>query len=163
MLFNGNERGAVMEKKTIFALIEDSPYDVEFVKAAFKEAPHLQLLHVGDAWDAVNYLRGQDHYADRTKYPLPDVILLDLKMAGFDGFDFLRWLRSDSPDHQRLLPVIVMSSSTLQQDVAQAYELGVSAYIAKPVDFKAFKERLKLLGIFWTDHAVTPEVHDKES
>jgi CheY-like chemotaxis protein len=150
-----------MDKKTVLALIEDDPHDVELTKAAFKGAPgHLQLLHVGDAWDAVRYLKGEDHFADREKFPLPDVILLDLKMPGFDGFDFLQWLRASSPDHQRLLPVIVMSSSTLQKDVSRAYEFGISAYIAKPMDFSAFKERLKLLGLFWSDHVETPEVHD---
>lgn len=151
-----------MTKDTLFALIEDNLHDVRLVEQALKNAPpHLRLIHVGDAWDAVNYLRGEDHYSDRKKHPLPDVILLDLKMPGFDGFDFLHWLRTDSPDHQKLLPVIVMSSSTLKEDVERAYALGISAYIAKPIDFKEFKKCLSLLGIFWADHGVTPEVHDK--
>ena len=150
------------KKKTVFALIDDNPLDVELVKSGFKDAPsNLLLLPVGNGLDAVYYLRGQNHYADREKYPLPDVILLDLKMPGFDGYDFLHWLRTSSPDHQRLLPVIVMSTSALEKDVTRAYELGVSAYITKPVDFKAFKECLKLLGIFWAHHAATPEVHEK--
>jgi DNA-binding response OmpR family regulator len=55
-----------------------------------------------------------------------------------------------------------MSSSTLQEDITLAYALGASAYMTKPVDFKTFKERLKLLGIFWADHAETPEVHDPQ-
>jgi len=141
-----------MAETTVFVLIEDNPNDVEFVKMAFKRAPQdMQLLPIGDAWEGVNYLKGEGEYANRQKYPLPDVILLDLQMPGFNGFDFLYWLRSSSEDDQKLLPVIVMSSSSSKEDVDHAYSLGISAYITKPIDLDIFKGQLKLLGIFWSN------------
>jgi len=150
-------------ENTVFVLIEDSLEDAQFVQMAFNNVPsHMRLLHIGDAWEAVAYLKGEGQYANRQKYPLPDVILLDLKMPGFDGFDFLRWLRTDAPDGQKRLPVIVMSSSDLKDDVDKAYSLGISAYITKPIDFGIFKERLKLLGVFWSEHAETPQISDTE-
>jgi CheY-like chemotaxis protein len=118
-----------MVKTTTFLLVEDDPHDVLLVERAFKETPpHLRLCRAADGCEAVRYLKGEGAYGDRQKYPLPDVILLDLKMPRFNGFEFLAWLRSESPDHQRLLPVIVMSSSALQQDITRAYALGISAY-----------------------------------
>jgi CheY-like chemotaxis protein len=142
---------------TTFLLVEDDLNDVFFAEQAFKEAPpHLRLEHVADGTEAVQYLKGEGAYADRERHPLPHVILLDLKMPGMNGFDFLSWLRSKSPGDVRLLPVIVMSSSAFPEDVKRAYELGVSAYMTKPIDFQDFKERIKLLGIFWGKHAETP-------
>jgi CheY-like chemotaxis protein len=138
--------------------VEDDPNDVFLVEHEFKRAPHLRLVHVGDGREAVRYLIGEGEYADRQKHPLPDVILLDLKMPGFSGFDFLEWLHSESPGDQRLIPVVVMSSSSLQEDVRRAYALGVNSYITKPVDWKTFRERIQLLGIFWSEHAETPEI-----
>src|SRR5579863_5031498 len=85
--------GIVIQPAKTFLLIEDDPDDVFFVERAFKEAPsHLRLCHVGDARESIRYLKGEGDYADRRKYPLPNVILLDLKMPGLNGFDFLTWL-----------------------------------------------------------------------
>src|SRR6185436_8265559 len=98
------------------------------------------VSHVSDGREAIRYLKGEGKCVDREKYPLPNVILLDLKMPGMNGFEFLKWLRTESPDHHRLLPVIVMSSSALAQDVERAYTLGISAYMTKPVNFKEFRE-----------------------
>jgi len=150
-----------MTQTTTFLLIEDDPNDALFVGMAFEEAPsHIRLRHVSSGIEGMRYLKGQGNYADRQKYPLPDVILLDLKMPGFSGFDFLKWLRSQSTYNYHLLPVIVMSSSSLQADITRAYDLGVSAYMTKPLDFEMFKERLKLLGIFWAEYIETPEIHE---
>lgn len=148
-----------MTKTTTFLLVEDNPTDVLLVERAFRSAPsHLGFLHVGDGRDTIQYLKGEGKYAGQQGHPLPDVILLDLKMPGVNGFDFLKWLRAESPGGLRLLPVIVMSTSAEQDDIKRAYELGASAYMIKPVDFDLFKERLKLLGIFWGEHAEMPKI-----
>ena len=144
--------------KTTFLLVEDDRNDAWMVEREFRKAPHLRLLHVGFGREGVRYLEGKGDYADRQKHPIPNVILLDLKMPGFSGFDFLEWLHSSSPGDQRLIPVVVMSSSSLQQDVKKAYALGVNAYMCKPIDWEEFRERIKLLGIYWAEHAVTPEI-----
>ena len=147
-----------MAGKTTFLLVEDDPNDVFFVEREFKRAPHLRLLHVGDGREAVRYLTGEGGFADRQKHPLPNVILLDLKMPGFSGFDFLEWLHYNSPGDQKLIPVVVMSSSSLQEDIKRAYAFGVNSYMCKPVDWETFRERIKTLGIYWSEHAETPEI-----
>jgi CheY-like chemotaxis protein len=141
-----------------FLLVEDDPNDVFMVEREFKRAPHLRLTHVPDATEAIRYLTGEGKYADRYNHPLPAVILLDLKMPGLSGFDFLQWLHSESPGDQRLIPVVVMSSSGLPEDIKQAYSLGVNSYMTKPVDWETFKDRIKTLGIYWSEHAEVPTV-----
>src|ERR1051325_1101791 len=148
-----------MATTTTFLLVEDDPDSVALMERAFQKAPaHIRVRHVGDGRQAVRYLRGEGEYADHQKYPLPNVILLDLKMPGFSGFDFLEWLHSESPGELRLIPVIVMSSSSLQEDVNRAYALGVNSYMRKPIDWDTFRERIRQLGIFWSEHAETPEI-----
>ncbi len=150
-------------KMTLFLLIEDDLNDVFFVERAFRDAPrHINLRHVGDGRGAIHYLEGRGEFADRQKFPLPDVILLDLKMPGFTGFEFLEWLRSKSPGDQRLIPVVVMSSSALPDDITKAYTMGVNSYLVKPVDWRLFRERIKTLGIYWADHVEKPNISHTE-
>ena len=83
-----------------------------------------------------------------------------MKLAGFSGFDFLKWLRSFKCDNHRLIPIIVMSSSSLEEEINRAYDLGVNAYLTKPIDFDNFKERLKVLCTFWAEHVEIPQLHE---
>jgi len=133
---------------TRFLLVEDDPADVEFVSIAFKSSGH-QLLVVSDGQQAIDYLSGKEAYADRHKFPLPQVILLDVKMPRVNGFEFLKWLRHQSPGDLRLLPVIIMSSSDEPSDVKTAYALGVNSYLIKPIQWKEFQDQLKILNVFW--------------
>ncbi|HZV36914.1 MAG TPA: response regulator, partial [Verrucomicrobiae bacterium] len=112
---------------------------------------------VEDGQEAVHYLRGDGKYANRKNYPLPNVLLLDLKMPRLGGFDLLRWLRSESPENTRFIPVVVLSSSYLQQDVQRAYALGANSYMVKPLKWDEFRNLIMNLGIYWTRHAVTPQ------
>jgi CheY-like chemotaxis protein len=146
-------------KPMIFLLLEDDPNDVYFVRREFQNAPaNVRLLHLENIPQAIAYLEGEGRYADREKHPLPNVILLDLKMPGLDGFDFLEWLRSKSPGELRLIPTIVMSSSSLQEDVKRAYALGANLYMCKPIDWDVFRERIRMIGLMWTTHVEIPEV-----
>ena len=77
-------------------------------------------------------------------------------MPRLSGFDFLNWLHSSSPGDLKLIPVIVMSGSGLEQDVRKAYQMGANLYMTKPVDWDQFRERMRLLGILWTEHVETP-------
>jgi CheY-like chemotaxis protein len=125
----------------------------------FRRSPRLiKFCRVEDGVEAVRYLRGEVEYADRQRYPIPDVILLDLKMPRFSGFDFLKWLHQDSPGHQRLIPVVVMSSSNDPGDIQRAYALGANTYMVKPVNWAEFKERVQMLGLYWATHAETPHL-----
>lgn len=145
---------------TTFLLVEDDPNDVFFMQEAFKEAPAcIRLEAVSDGWHAINYLEGLGLYGNRRKYPVPNVILLDLKMPRVDGFGFLEWLRAKGPREHRFIPVLVMSSSALPEDVERAYSLGVNSYLVKPVDWHEFKERIKTIGAYWGEHVKKPEGH----
>jgi len=146
-----------MSARKTFLLVEDDGFDVEFVEKEFSQAPlHISLRAVRDGVQAQHYVEGKGEYADREKYPLPDVILLDLKMPRMDGFEFLSWLRSRSDPH-RFTPVVVMSSSPLPEDVERAYTLGANSYLIKPVNWEEFRDRIRALGVYWSSHVSTPE------
>jgi CheY-like chemotaxis protein len=142
---------------TQFLLVEDELADVEFVSLAFKNSGH-QLHVVNDGQHAIDYLSGKGAYANRRKFPLPQVILLDLKMPRVNGFEVLKWLRHQSPGNLRLLPVIIMSSSDEPSDVKAAYALGVNSYLVKPIQWQEFQERMKALNVFWGSHTSVPSV-----
>ena len=153
------------ETKTIL-VVEDEPRDVELVEREFQQAPAgINLQVARDGVEAMQYVAGEEKYADRAKHPLPDVILLDIKMPRMDGFDFLLWLRSRAPAQQRWIPAVIMSSSGLPEDVEHAYLLGANSYIIKPVYWHVFRERIKALGIHWAAQGETPKIREtgKES
>lgn len=112
----------------------------------------IRLEVVEDGGEAMCYLEGRSPYCDRATHPVPHVILLDLKMPRVDGFEFLEWLRGKCVREYRFIPVVVMSSSALPEDVDRAYSLGANSYLVKPVSWALFKERIKALGIYWAEH-----------
>lgn len=123
-------------------LVEDDADSILFVRFALKR---LKLNHRMDyapnALSAMRYLEGEGRFCDRVQHPLPDLILLDLKMPGMDGFELLQWVRTQpSLKH---LPICVLTTSTYAPDLAQAYKLGADCYLSKPVDLFVFVESLK--------------------
>ena len=151
MLKNGSSR-------TTFLLVEDDPRDVFLVRDVFERYGHCRLETVTDGQEAIDYLTGTGKFSNRLKFPLPQVVLLDLKMPRVNGLEFLRWLRHESPNSLHVLPVVVMSSSNDPKDVASAYELGVNSYLLKPIAWHEFQERMKALNIFWSDHVEKPVI-----
>ena len=148
-----------MNATKIFLHVEDDPNDAEFVENALKQfSVNIDLRSVRDGVFAKQYMEGHGKYADRESHPLPDVIILDLKMPRVDGFEFLAWLRTQSPVGQRLIPVVVMSSSAIIEDVQRAYVLGANSYLVKPVDASKFQDCVNTLAAYWTTHAKTPEI-----
>ena len=117
-------------------LAEDNDDHVLLIKRAFAKSNLLNPLQVvNDGRQAIAYLRGDGIYADRSKYPFPALLLLDLKMPNCDGFDVLQWLRSqDFPP----LRVVVLTTSDRVFDMQRAYELGAHSFLTKPVDFRDF-------------------------
>jgi len=146
--------------ETVFLLVEDDENDAYLVEREWQRgAPsHIKLKHVPDGVEAVRYLSGEGEYGDRENFPIPNVILLDLKMPRFSGFDFLRWLHRDAVAPLGLIPVLVLSSSTEPEDVARAYALGANTYLIKPLNWRKFQDCVRMLGVYWTEHAVTPDV-----
>ena len=135
--------------RLIILLVEDEENDVLFVQQATKKGNAGHIVHsVHHAEEAIHYLRGEGKYADRNKFPLPNVILTDLKMPRMNGFEFLRWLRSH-PECS-IIPTIVFSSSHLEADVKEAYRLGASSYIAKPRVLNELEEILRVIYEYWS-------------
>jgi CheY-like chemotaxis protein len=141
-----------------FLLVEDDPNDVLMLEMEFRKVPaHIRLVAVSDGKEAMQYLKGEAKYSNPDECPVPDVILLDLKMPRINGFEFLQWLRSKSPKHYRFMPVVVMSSSAMRQDIDRAYALGANSYLVKPVQWKLFQQRIQALGIYWAEHVEKPD------
>src|SRR5437899_6823838 len=115
-------------------LVDDNPDDVLLIQRAFQKAGLRDALKVvRDGAQAIQYLSGSGLYAERQRFPLPFLVLLDLKMPGTDGFDVLQWTRAQ-PELRRLL-IVVLTSSNLQADVDRAYYIGAKSYLVKPVWF----------------------------
>lgn len=132
----------------VVLLVEDDPDHVALIQRAFAKANLVNpLLVVRDGQDAVEYLSGRGAYSDRSRHPLPSLILLDLKLPRKSGLEVLAWLRGDPG--LKLTPVVVLSSSAEAEDVQKAYALGVNSYLLKPVNFGDLLEMVKSIGMYW--------------
>ena len=137
-----------MEANFPILLVEDDPNDVWLVKNAFQSANISNPLRiVNDGQEAIDYLKGNGAYSDRGAFPLPKLVLLDLKMPRLNGFDVIGWMRRHYP--WKLTPIIILSSSALPQDVNRAYELGANAYMVKPADYRALERLFRTIADFW--------------
>jgi CheY-like chemotaxis protein len=133
--------------KTIL-LVEDNPDDEALAIRALKRH-HIgnQIVVARDGVEALDYLFGRGQYAGRDISVKPTVILLDLKLPRVDGLEVLRCLRED--ERTKLLPVVVLTTSSEEQDILTSYSLGCNSYIRKPVDFIQFSEAIRQLGMYW--------------
>ena len=137
-----------MVKPAHILLVEDNRMDVELILDAFREARlGNQIRVVRNGQEALDYLFGQGEYADRQAYPLPDLILLDLKMPGIDGHEVLRRVK-ETPGLKRL-PVVVLTSSREEGDRALSYDNGANSYLVKPVSFEGFLEVVRQVADYW--------------
>lgn len=136
----------IREIRTIL-LVEDDPADAEMTMDALREA-HLAnpIVHVEDGVEALDYLRREGAYAQRSGGN-PSVVLLDIKMPRMDGIEVLRAIRSN--EETKRIPVVILSSSREERDLAATWDLGVNAYVVKPVDAAQFFEAVQSLGQFW--------------
>jgi CheY-like chemotaxis protein len=129
-------------------LVEDNPDDVFLFTRALSKAKRPHPLHVVTSGRAaIDYLSGTGKYGDRNAFPLPELIMLDLKMPLLSGFEVLQWIRGDGV--ARLIPVIVLSSSALPEDVNRAYALGANAYMVKPANADALERLIQTISDFW--------------
>ncbi len=128
-------------------LAEDSLQDAELTTEALTSHNLAnEVVHVRDGAEALDYLYRRGSFAGRVNGQ-PAVVLLDLKMPRVEGLEVLRQIKSD-PD-LKLIPVVVMTSSREEQDVVNSYQLGVNAYVVKPVKFNEFADAVRQLGVFW--------------
>ncbi|MEG4806813.1 response regulator [Microcoleus sp. F8-D3] len=146
-----------MTKTQTILLVEDNPVDILLMQRAFRNETFantsLQIVRDGDA--AVFYLNGDGEYSDRDRYPLPTIILLDLKLPRRSGHEVLIWLRQQ-PELKRL-PVVMLTSSRQTPDVKRAYDLGVNSYLVKPVGFASLLEMMQSFNEYWLNYTELPE------
>lgn len=120
-----------------------------------KSLAGIRIMVVINGQEAIQYLKGEGQYANPRENPFPEFVLLDLKMPLMNGFEVLRWIRSQ-PVIKRL-PVIVFSSSLHEKDAALAYEEGANSFVSKPTDFGKLVETMKNLGEFWLGASKFPD------
>ncbi|MBD1875593.1 response regulator [Nodosilinea sp. FACHB-131] len=146
-----------MNTEHTILLVEDNPKDVFLVQRAARKAgiiTPLQVVSDGDA--AVGYLSGDAPYGDRAAYPLPVLVLLDLKLPRRSGAEVLSWIRQHP--HFRRLPVVVLTSSREFADINHIYDLGANAYIVKPADFDQLVDILTTLNLHWITYNEKPQL-----
>ena len=128
-------------------LVEDDPRDVELTLTALGEYNLAnEVVVTRDGEKALDYLYSRGEFSARS-HDNPAVMLLDLKLPKIDGLEFLQQIRSD--ERLKLIPVVVLTSSHEERDMIRSYQLGVNAYVVKPVDFHEFVNAIKELGVFW--------------
>lgn len=136
-----------MEHKLIL-LVEDNPDDVALtLRALRKNNLSNQIIVAGDGVEALDYLFATGPHTGRDATVQPELILLDLKLPKVDGLEVLRKLRADQ--RTKLLPVVILTSSSEHQDLADGYGLGANSYVRKPVDFEKFVDAVRQLGLYW--------------
>ena len=132
----------------VILLAEDNENHVLLIRRAFEQAGLVNPLYVvSDGEEAVAYLKGQGKYANREEYPLPCLLLLDLKMPRKDGFEVLEWIRQQPGLFA--LRVVVLTSSQLPADTNRAYEAGANSFLVKPSDFQNYVELTEFINGFW--------------
>jgi CheY-like chemotaxis protein len=146
-----------MKAKTIL-LVEDNPSDIDLTRRALKKARIANELVVAeDGQEALDYIFGAGAHAGRDVCDVPALTLLDLKLPRVHGLEVLRAIRQDA--RTKRMPVVILTSSREERDLAAGYDLGVNSYICKPVDFAQFSAALEHLGLYWLVlNEVPPEV-----
>ena len=137
--------------------MDDQEDDILLARQAFEVVGILNPLYsLADGEEAVLYLEGFGPYANRDEFPLPDLVLLDIKMPKIDGFKVLKWIRAHS--QLKSMPVVVLTNSDDAGDISKAYQLGANSYMVKPGDFSNFCEMIRSLVAFWLHHSQRPEL-----
>ena len=129
-------------------LVEDNPDDAALTLRAFRRNQVVNpIVVVRDGIEALDFLFARGEFADRAEQPLPKLVLLDLKLPRLDGIGVLREIRADA--RTRLVPVIMLTSSLLEQDLEACYTLGANSYLVKPIDYAEFVEMTRIVAAYW--------------
>lgn len=144
------------EKKLLTILMADDDEDDRLLaKEAMVESRVLNSLRfVEDGVELIAYLRGEGKYSDRSEYPMPGLILLDLNMPKKDGREALRDIKADAD--LRRIPVVILTTSKAEEDMVRGYDLGAASYITKPVTFEALVDLMGALGRYWVEIVELP-------
>jgi len=148
-----------MDNNFTVLLVEDDLNDIFLVKRAFKIAQiPTPLQVVTDGLEAMSYLKGSGKYGDRHTYPLPHLMVMDIRMPRKSGFEVLEWVKENPNRLLRRIPIVVVSSSENPEDVNRAYELGANAYMVKPVNFRAVEHLFSSITHYWGLECAKPEL-----
>jgi two-component system, response regulator len=132
----------------VILLVEDNPDDEALTTRALRKANlRNEVVVARDGVEALDYLFGTGSHTGRDERRLPQVVLLDIKLPKIDGLEVLRRVRSDP--RTALLPVVILTSSSEEQDIVEGYRLGANSYVRKPVDFGHFADAVRQLGLYW--------------
>lgn len=146
-----------MPENPVILLVEDQEEDILLIRRAFKKANLLNTLQVvRDGEEAIAYLKGVETYRNRNEYPLPALVLLDLKLPRLSGLEVLKWIRGQPG--LSVLRVVVLTASQRIQDVNLAYQLGANSFLVKPVEFENFVSVVNALQGYWLWTDKAPEV-----
>ena len=130
--------------RPVILLVDDNPHDVVLIRLAFRRVGIIDTIHlVKDGGEAMRYIKGEGPYTDRHQFPIPTLVLLDLKMPQTSGFEVLEWIRQQ-PKLSNVL-VVVMSGSKNDEDIERAYALGASSYLVKPTRFEEMVKMMETL------------------
>ena len=144
-------------RRKLILLVEDNPDDEALAIRALKKSNLANDIAVArDGVEALEFLFCEGKYSDRDPHDAPVVVLLDLKLPKVDGLEVLKQVKSD--DRTRRLPVVIMTSSSEEQDIVNSYDFGANSYIRKPVDFNQFTEAVAQLGLYWLVLNEVPDV-----
>ena len=142
-------------QENLILLVEDNPDDRDLALIAFKEAPvQNKVVVFEDGETALDFLLGTGHYSGRDLAVMPKLILLDIKLPRMDGLELLRRLRAHP--RTQLLPVVILTSSREERDLATSYRLGANSYIRKPVDFAQFLITASQIAVYWLKLSEVP-------
>ena len=129
-------------------LVEDEEAHAELTRRAIRKAGNANRIDIiPDGEKALDYLFNRGEYADKDKYPLPGLILLDIKLPGMDGIEVLKIIKED-PD-VRKVPVIMLTTSEREEDIREAYHYHANSYLTKPVGYKEFEEKVRQIDFYW--------------
>jgi CheY-like chemotaxis protein len=136
-------------------LVEDNSDHAELVRRGLERFPFANFLHhVEDGEAALDYIFGRGSYADRARFPAPDLVLLDLRLPRVDGLEVLRHVKSHPSLHGT--PVVVLTTSDAERDVAMAYEYHANSFVTKPVDFHRLSQVIQDLEFYWLAAKTNP-------
>src|SRR5947208_17166337 len=146
-----------MSERAVILLAEDNEDHILLIRRAFTKALIANPFYVvRNGEEAIAYFKGEGRFANRAEYPLPSLLLLDLRMPRKDGYEVLQWIRSHPG--VRKLRIVVLTTSDDIQDVNRAYQLGANSFLVKPVDFSNFVELTQSIKGYWLWLSEEPEV-----
>lgn len=132
----------------IILVIEDNADHAELIFRCFEKHRIMnKVIHIEDGETALEYMFGQNKFADREKYPIPNLVLLDLRIPKIDGLEVLTKIKTN--EKLKYIPVVILTSSENQKDIQDAYQSYVNSYLVKPVDFIKFTQMMEELGFYW--------------